>query len=69
MLLVFPNFRNRANAAVHRADRFRYDPQQPAAYTEFLSALRRVADEIDACLAAHLHKLPPILFFTEHRSR
>ncbi|MHB0958691.1 MAG: HzsA-related protein [Pirellulaceae bacterium] len=54
----------RAEDALAEAEEFRYDPLQAAAFTTFVGGLRRLADDIDACLTAEVRKLPPIVFFT-----
>ena len=56
--------KKRANAALAQLDAFYYDARQPKAFTELMASLQAVTNDLDGYLAAQVHKLPRILFFT-----
>jgi hypothetical protein len=56
--------KRRTDAALRAAGEFRFDAAAPAAFAALMTDLRRTAGDLEACLAAQVRALPPILFFT-----
>lgn len=56
--------RKEADAPLAKADAFRYDEADRAAFAGVMAELRRCADRVDAFFQEEVRRLPPILFFT-----
>ncbi|HRT28933.1 MAG TPA: hypothetical protein P5527_03975 [Kiritimatiellia bacterium] len=56
--------RKEADAPLTKADAFRYDEANRAAFTDVMTEMQRCAERIDAFFQKEVRQLPPILFFT-----